>query len=75
MASLALLDALPPELSGKVSGITVSSANLVTFTLGRRTIVWGGGEDSARKVAILSALLRTKATVIDVSAPGTPVTR
>ena len=58
-----------------MSGIKVSSANLITFTLGSRTVVWGGGEDSARKVAILTALLRTKAKVIDVSAPDTPVTR
>ena len=65
----------PPSWPRSVSGIRVSSANLVTFTLGPRTVVWGGGEDSARKVAILTALLRTKAKVIDVSAPDTPVTR
>ena len=75
LSSLALLDALPAQLAGKVSGIKVSSANLITFTLGSRTVVWGGGEDSARKVAILSALLKTRAKVIDVSAPDTPVTR
>ncbi len=75
LSSLALLDALPSELADKVSGIKVSSANLVTFTLGSRTVVWGGGEDSARKVAILTVLLRTKAKVVDVSAPDTPVTR
>ncbi|GAA4406464.1 hypothetical protein GCM10023168_21350 [Fodinibacter luteus] len=74
-ASLALLEALPSDLAPQVSGITVSSANLVTFTLGKRTVVWGGGEDSERKVAILAALLPTKAKVIDVSAPDTPVTR
>jgi cell division protein FtsQ len=38
-------------------------------------VVWGGGEDSERKVAILTVLLRTPAKVIDVSAPDTPVTR
>jgi cell division protein FtsQ len=75
LSSLALLDSLPTELAGAVSGIKVSSANLITFTLGKRTVVWGGGEDSERKVAILTALLRTKAKVIDVSAPDTPVTR
>jgi cell division protein FtsQ len=74
-SSLALLRALPAELGRRVSGIKVSSANLVTFTLGTRTVVWGSGEDSARKVAILTALLDTKAKVIDVSAPDTPVTR
>ena len=35
-SSLALLEALPPTLSRSVSGIRVSSANLVTFTLGSR---------------------------------------
>ena len=74
-SALALLGALPPELASQVSGITVSSASLVTFTLGARTVVWGSGEDSERKVAILTALLPTKAKVIDVSAPDTPVTR
>lgn len=74
-SALALLNALPSDLSSQVSGITVSSANLVTFTLGTRTVVWGSGADSERKVAILTALLPTKAKVIDVSAPETPVTR
>ena len=50
----------------------MSSADLVTFTLGTRTVVWGSGEESPRKVAILRALLTTKAKVIDVSAPGHP---
>ena len=58
-----------------MSAVTVTSANLVRFTLGTRTVVWGGGDDAARKVAILMALLKTKASVIDVSAPETPVTR
>ena len=73
--ALALLDALPEDLARQVSAVRVSSANLVTFTLGKRTVVWGGGEESVRKVAILEALLPTKAKVIDVSAPDTPVTR
>lgn len=74
-SSLALLAALPSAMAEDVSDIRVSSANLVTFTLGSRTVMWGSGEDSARKVAILNALLPTKAKVIDVSAPDTPVTR
>lgn len=74
-SSLALLDALPNDLSKDVRAVTVSSADLVTFTLGTRTVVWGSGEESPRKVAILRALLTTKAKVIDVSAPDTPVTR
>ncbi|MGL4177330.1 MAG: cell division protein FtsQ/DivIB [Dermatophilaceae bacterium] len=74
-AALTLLDALPADLAREVTAITVSSADLVTFRLGARTVVWGGGEESGRKVAILQALLPTKSAVIDVSAPDTPVTR
>ncbi len=73
--SLALLRALPPDLARTVSRVTVTSADLVTFTLGKRTVVWGGADDAERKVAIIRALLTTKAKVIDVSAPDTPVTR
>ena len=73
--SLALLQALPPDLADTVSEVTVTSADLVTFTLGKRTVVWGGADDAERKVAIIRALLTTKAKVIDVSAPDTPVTR
>ena len=61
----------PPSWPRKVSGIKVSSANLITFTLGSRTVVWGGGEDSARKVAILTALLRPRRRS-STSAPRTP---
>lgn len=74
-SSLALLEALPADIADRVTSLTVSSADLVTFKLGSRTVVWGSGEASVRKVEILQALLRTKARVIDVSAPDTPVTR
>ena len=76
LSSLALLDALPADLARQVSGIKGSSANLITFTLGKRSVVWGSASrHSERKVAILAALLKTPAKVIDVSAPDTPVTR
>ena len=75
LAALSVLRALPEDLEREVSAVTVSSAELVRFTLGSRTVVWGGREDAERKVAILRALLPTEAAVIDVSAPDTPVTR
>jgi cell division protein FtsQ len=75
LAALTVVRALPEDLERQVSSVTVSSAELVTFTLGPRTVVWGGGEGTDRKVAILRALLRTGASVVDVSAPDTPVTR
>ena len=64
-----------PTSRADVSGITVSSADLFTFTLGQASVVWGSGATRARKVAILTALLKTRPKVIDVSAPDTPVTR
>ena len=75
LAALTVVRALPEDLERQVSAVTVSSADLVTFTLGQRTVVWGGREEADRKTAILRALLRTEATVVDVSAPDTPVTR
>ena len=53
----------------------MSTANLVSFTLGGVDVVWGGADEAERKLAILQALLPTKPGVIDVSAPDTPVTR
>lgn len=74
-AALALVTTLPPELTSKVSRITVSSADLVSFRLGNTMVVWGGADAGERKVAIVQALLPTSPKVIDVSAPDTPVTR
>lgn len=74
-AALALVTTLPPDLAAKVSQVTVSTANLVTFKLGGVTVVWGGAEAGQRKVEIVTALLPTRPKVIDVSAPDTPVTR
>ncbi|WP_299442333.1 cell division protein FtsQ/DivIB [uncultured Phycicoccus sp.] len=74
-AALAFLEALPDDLERRVTSVTVSSANLVTFTIGSRTVVWGGADSGDLKVRVLRALLTTKAKVIDVSAPETPVTR
>lgn len=74
-AALAFLEALPEDLESKVTAVTVSSANLVTFRMGARRVVWGGEDAGEQKTRVLRALLTTKAEVIDVSAPDTPVTR
>jgi cell division protein FtsQ len=39
-----------------------------------RTVVWGGGDRSARKAAVLAVLLHRKARIYDVSAPDAPTT-
>ena len=74
-AALSVVATLPPSLAGQVSAIEVSTANLVSFTLGGVDVVWGGADSAQRKLQILQALLPTKPAVIDVSAPDTPVTR
>jgi len=73
--AIAVVESLPPNLASRVSSLTVGSADLVSFRLGSRTIVWGNADDGQRKVEIVQALLRTTAHTIDVSAPDTPVTR
>ena len=74
-AALSLIRTLPDDLAGQVSAINVSSANLVTFTLGEVKVTWGGADQPQRKVQVLRALLKTGPTEIDVSTPDTPTTR
>ena len=66
---------LPPGLQRQVAKVTVSSANLVTLRIGHTDVVWGGIDQPERKLAIMTALLKGRPMVIDVSAPDTPVTR
>ncbi len=73
--AIAVVESLPPNLSSRVSSLTVSSADLVTFRIGSTTVAWGNADQGARKVEIVRALLATKPSRIDVSAPDTPVTR
>lgn len=70
-----VVSALPAAIADQVTEVTVSSADLVTLTLGERTIVWGGAQDAELKAQVAAALLRTEAVHIDVSAPRSPVTR
>ena len=74
-AAVSVVKVLPAGMQHRVGNVTVSSANLVTLTLGRTTVIWGGVGEPERKLAIMTALLRSSPKVIDVSAPDTPVTR
>ncbi len=74
-AVITVLRMLPEAQRATVSQITVTSASLVTFTLGSVHVVWGGPGQEQKKLAILQALMATKPAVVDVSAPDTPVTR
>lgn len=76
-AVIGVLRLLPDGQRAAVTDITVSSASLVRFKLGAIDVVWGGLGQEAKKLTVLQVLLKTTPapTVIDVSAPDTPVTR
>ena len=56
-----------------VSKVTVSSANLVTLKLGATTVTWAVNEPE-RKLAIVTALLKSSPKSIDVRCARHPVT-
>ena len=69
---------LPPDLRSQVLAASASSASDVRFTLASGTnVVWGDARKAALKLRVLQALLAASpgANEIDVSAPGSPVTR
>lgn len=78
----AVLAELPSWLSAQVSEVTVAAAGVgggpdqVTLYLrDHRTVVWGGADRVREKDRELAILMRDPARYVDVSAPGTVVTR
>jgi cell division protein FtsQ len=77
-ASAGVLAALPAGMLGQVDSVSATGAQDVTLKLTSGvTVVWGGPADSALKSSVLSSLLKAApgASVYDVSAPNSPVTR
>lgn len=79
-AALAALGSLDPTLRAEVSGVSVSTADQVSFTVKakgekRKTVVWGGADDGKRKADLVKILLPEPGSTIDVSVPSSPVTR
>lgn len=78
-ATLAALQALPEALRSRVSDVSVSGADQVTFTVGEksgtRTVVWGGAGQEPEKARLVGILLKEPGSHIDVSVPDAPVTR
>jgi cell division protein FtsQ len=68
--------ALPSTLRAQVGSISATSPDSITLNLvtGVR-VVWGSADDSPRKAAVLTVLMRREAEVYDVSAPDLPVTK
>jgi cell division protein FtsQ len=70
------LAAVPSNVRAKVTEVEVPSPDSVTLTLRDGVqVVWGSAEDGRRKATVLTALMRTRARVYDVSAPDAPATR
>lgn len=72
--------ALPADFRVGVASVTARTIDDVTLQLRDGTsVVWGSGEDSARKVEVLLALIANTADAgvaqYDVSSPESPVTR
>ncbi|WP_449385349.1 cell division protein FtsQ/DivIB [Cellulomonas soli] len=79
-AVLQVLEQLPADLLAQVGGVSAQTQDTVTMTLRDGVRVdWGSAQDTALKVAVLTALRAspstTGATVFDVSAPTLPITR
>ena len=78
-AALQALTSLPASVRGDVSGVTVSAADQVSFTVTskskRKTVVWGGAGEGERKARLVTVLLGEPGDTIDVSVPDSPVTR
>lgn len=75
-AVLDVMAALPEEIRDTVTDASARTPYEVQFELesGAR-VVWGTTDDSALKAEVLAALLPVPATVYDVSAPLSPITR
>ncbi|WP_243062889.1 FtsQ-type POTRA domain-containing protein [Humibacter sp. RRB41] len=77
-ASAAVLAALPAGMLSKVGTVSATGAQDVTLKLTSGvTVVWGGPDQPDLKSWVLSDLLKAApgASVYDVSAPNSPVTR
>src|SRR5699024_143304 len=74
-AARGMLQALPQDMRERVQDVSVDEADQVSFRLGRTTIVWGDADSPEVKLRVIPILLKEKPRIIDVSAPGSPVTR
>jgi cell division protein FtsQ len=75
-AALAAVTALPPRLLTAVATVQAPTPEQVTLTLtDKRTVFWGGAEESAAKASVLAALLNRPGTHYDVSTPSVVTVR
>jgi len=75
-AGAAVLRELPPRIARRVAVVSAPTPAEVSLQLANgAVIVWGDASRSAEKAKELALLMRTHASLYDVSAPGTAVTQ
>lgn len=74
VTAAAVLDELPSWLSRSVASVTANGPVTLRLRDGK-TVVWGGTDRAAAKDRELAILIGGSASFLDVSAPGTVVTR
>ncbi len=75
VASVAVLASLPADLTRRVVRVSAQSLDDVELTLrSGDTVRWGSADDPELKATVLNALMKRKADMYDVSAPGLPTT-
>lgn len=71
-----VIDALPEKLRASVRQVDADSRDTIELKLTKnRTVIWGNADDSELKAKVATALLKRKASVYNVSAPGYPTTK
>jgi cell division protein FtsQ len=75
-AVVRVLVALPSQLRTQVRTVSAATPGSVELALADgKTIRWGDADDSARKAAVLGALMTRPGKVYDVSSPDLPTIR
>jgi cell division protein FtsQ len=74
-AAAAVLTELTPALARTVTTVSVARMQVTLAMNGGRTVVWGNPGNGAAKDREIRILLRGAVNYLDVSAPGTAVTR
>ncbi|MDD2858655.1 MAG: FtsQ-type POTRA domain-containing protein [Candidatus Nanopelagicales bacterium] len=75
VAAMGVLTSLPQDLRQKVVRLSASTRDDVELHLrSGATVIWGSVEQPELKAQVLSALLKRRAKVYDVSAPELPTT-
>jgi cell division protein FtsQ len=72
-AVVRVMGALPSQLRAQVIAISAATPGSVQLALANgKTVRWGNADDSARKAAVLAALMTRPGKVYDVSSPDLP---